>query len=185
MTELRSWVEIGRELRQRAGVKSRFPLPAMVLQTDQPPAFMQIGPEAVELLQDELNIREFRVVPPGNASTFPPADWVERDDGRGWVARLSRKAPPELYREGLFREAMRRLQQARKEAHLAFTDRIQLTLWASGDMAEALREHSDRLRRELLVEGSLEVHPEPAPADALRWELADGDLAAVVERVTG
>jgi isoleucyl-tRNA synthetase len=184
MTELREWVEIGRELRQRAGVKSRFPLPAFVLQTDTPPAFVRFGSEALELFQDELNVREFRIEPLGNSSAYPAKDWVDRDDGRGWVARLPRTAPPELYREGLFREAMRRLQQARKEAHLAFTDRIRLTLWASGDMGEALRTHGDRLRRELLVEGPLEVREEPAPTEALHWELDEGNLAATLVRVT-
>ena len=185
MAELRGWVEVGRELRQRAGVKSRFPLPAFVLQTENAPAFVRLGPAAIELFQDELNVREFRVEPPGDTSAYPAEKWVERDDGRGWVARLPRTAPPELYREGLFREAMRRLQQARKEAHLAFTDRIRLTLWASGDMGEALRTHADRLRGELLVEGPLEIHEEPAPVEALHWELDDGNLAATLERVTG
>lgn len=185
MAELRTWVEVGRELRQRAGVKSRFPLPALVLQTMDPPAFLRFGPAATDLLQTELNVREFRIEPPGDSSRYPADEWVERDDGRGWVARLPRTAPPELHREGLFREAMRRLQQARKEAHLAFTDRIRLTLWASGDLGEALRQHADRLRRELLVEGPLEVRDEPPPVEALHWELEDGNLAARLERVTG
>jgi isoleucyl-tRNA synthetase len=184
MAELRSWVEIGRELRQRAGVKSRFPLPVMVLETGNPPAFLRFGPEATELIQEELNIREFRVEPPGKSVAYPSESWVDRDDGRGWVARLTRTAPPELYREGLFREAMRRLQQARKDAHLAFTDRIRLSLWASGDLAAALRQHVDRLRRELLVEGPLEIHDGSAPTGTLQWELEDGRLAATLERVT-
>ena len=183
MTELRTWVEIGRELRQRAGVKSRFPLTTLVLQTESPPSFLRYGPAASELLQEELNVREFRVEAPGGTTSYPAEDWIERDDGRGWVARLPRSAPPELYREGLFREAMRRLQQARKEARLAFTDRIRLTLWASGALAEALRTHTDRLRRELLVEGSLDVLDGPAPAEALHWEFDDGNLAARLERV--
>jgi isoleucyl-tRNA synthetase len=185
MAEIREWVEVGRELRQRAGVKSRFPLPVFVLQTGNPPAFLRLGAEAVELLQDELNVREVRVEPPESSTSYPADDWVERDDGRGWVARLPKKSPPDLYREGLFREAMRRLQQARKEAHLAFTDRIRLSLWASGDMATALREHSGRLQRELLVEGPLEIREEAAPGEALHWELEDGNLAATLERVTG
>ena len=181
MTEIRTWVEVGRELRQRAGVKSRFPLPVLVLQTENPPAFLRFGPEAVQLLQDELNVREFRVEHLGRGE-YPETEWVARDDGRGWIAHLSRHSPPDLYREGLFREAMRRLQQARKDARLAFTDRIRLKLWTSGDLGAALREHVDRLQRELLVEGSLEIREGPAPADALRWELEDGTLAATMER---
>jgi isoleucyl-tRNA synthetase len=184
MTELRSWVEVGRELRQRAGVKSRFPLPVLVLETENPPAFLRLGPEATHLLLDELNVREFRVEAPGSDSTYPAEEWVERDDGRGWRARLPRTAPPELYREGLFREAMRRLQQARKEARLAFTDRIRLSLWASGDLAAALRIHSDRLRRELLVEGSLEIQDATPPPGALHWEIDEERLSATLDRVT-
>ena len=184
MTEIRTWVEVGRELRQRAGVKSRFPLPVLVLQTENPPAFLRLGPAATDLLLEELNVREFRVEPPGDVSRYPAEEWVERDDGRGWVARLPRTTPPELYREGLFREAMRRLQQARKDAHLAFTDRIRLTVWASGDLGGALKKHTDRLRKELLVEGPLEVIDGPPPAEALHWELDDGKLGATMHRIT-
>ena len=185
MTELRGWVEVGRELRQRAGMKSRFPLPVFVVQTDTAPSFLRWGPGATELLLEELNVREFRVEPRGDPTAYPAEGWVDRDDGRGWVARLPRSTSPELYREGLFREAMRRLQQARKEAHLAFTDRIHLTLWATGDLAAVLRAHADRLRRELLVEGPLEVLEGSSPAEALRWDLDDGTLAATVRRVPG
>lgn len=185
MAEIRSWVEVGRELRQRAGVKSRFPLTVLVVETESPPAFLRFGEEATELLREELNVREFRVDRPGGTARYAPEEWVERDDGRGWRAWLPRTAPPELYREGLFREAMRRLQQARKEAGLAFTDRIRLRLWARDELAEALRHHADRLRRELLVDGTLEVQDGDAPADALHWELEEGRLAATLERVTG
>ena len=184
MTEIRSWVEVGRELRQRAGVKSRFPLPVLILETANPPAFLRFGPEATGLLQDELNVREFRVVAPGSSPEYPASEWVDRDDGHGWIARLPRTSPPDLYREGLFRESMRRLQQARKDARLAFTDRIRLTLWASGTLAEALREHRHRLQHELLVDGVLDIRDEPAPADALHWDLEDGRLGATLEPVT-
>jgi isoleucyl-tRNA synthetase len=181
MAELRSWVEVGRELRQRAGVKSRFPLPTFVLETDTPPAFLRYGPAATELLQEELNVRSFRVEARSDGSAYPADDWVRRDEGREWVARLSRSAPPELYQEGLVREALRRLQQARKEAGLAFTDRIRLTLWAGDPLAGALRSDADRLRRELLVDGPLEVHEGPPPPEARVWELDDGPLAATLE----
>ncbi len=183
MAEIRGWAEVGRELRQRAGVKSRFPLTVMVLEADRPPAFLRQGDEARTLLQDELNVRELRVETPGPPGRFPESDWVTRDDGKGWVAHLPRTAPPELYREGLFREAMRRLQQARKEAHLAFTDRIRLRLWATGDIAAALRDHRSRLEHELQVEGGLDISDAAPPAGAVRWELDDGPLAATLERV--
>ncbi len=182
MAELRGWAEVGRELRQRAGVKSRFPLTVMVVETDRPPAFLGLGPEARSLLQDELNIRELRLEPTGDPGRFPEADWVSRDDGKGWRAHLPRSAPPELYREGLFREAMRRLQQARKDAHLAFTDHIRLKLWATGEVALALRDHRSRLERELMVEGNLEISDADPPASAVRWDLDEGFLAAALER---
>jgi hypothetical protein len=52
-------------------------------------------------------------------------------------------------------------------------------------MAEALKTQVERLRRELLVEGPLEIREEPAPPEAQHWELDDGRLAATVVKVGG
>jgi isoleucyl-tRNA synthetase len=58
---------------------------------------------------------------------------------------------PELVRAGVAREAVRLVQEARKSAGLEVSDRITLTWSATGDVADALREHADLLARETLA----------------------------------
>lgn len=49
---------------------------------------------------------------------------------------------PELEREGIARDVVRLIQQARKDADLDISDRISLTLHASAEVQEAVREHA-------------------------------------------
>ncbi len=182
MDSLRGWVEVGRELRQRVGLKARIPLPVLVVAGAQRPDFLELGEAAIELLRDELNVKELRIEPSVATEKYPDEEWVQRDDGRGWVTLLPRRTTPELYREGLFRETTRRLQQARKEARLAFSDRIRLTIWAEGELYAATTSQVDRLRRELLVDGPLNIVAARPPADVLRWEIDGSELGARLER---
>ncbi len=171
MADLREWVEVGRELRQRAGVRSRTPLPVLVVRRAEPPPCVGLGEAGLELLRDELNVKAVRFESTTAPDDYPDPGWVRRDDGRGWVALLPRATTPELRREGLLRESLRRLQQARKDRRLRFTDRIELTLWARDELAEVLRSASETLGRELLAAGPVAVLDGDPPPDALRWEL--------------
>jgi len=54
-------------------------------------------------------------------------------------------------REGLARDAIRLVQNARKNAGLAVSDTIALTLEADGSLGEALREHRDAIAAEVLA----------------------------------
>jgi isoleucyl-tRNA synthetase len=182
MEELRTWVEIGRELRQRAGVKARMPLGSLVLRTENAPRFLRLGPEAVRLLTDELNVKELRVESPSAPYRYPESDWVHRDDGEGWVALLPRTPSPEHRREGLFREIARRLQQARKELRLAFTDPIDLSLWATGELYGSALAHRPTLSRELLAPPDFPIARGEPPADARRWEIDGEVLGAQIGR---
>ena len=65
---------------------------------------------------------------------------------RGYLAALNTAVTPELLREGLARDVVRLVQNARKTAGLEVSDRIVLSLAASGELLEALREHAT-LRR--------------------------------------
>jgi isoleucyl-tRNA synthetase len=56
-----------------------------------------------------------------------------------------------LRREGLAREAVRALNDLRKRRDLALSDRIRVRVGATGDVAEALREHAASIRAEVLA----------------------------------
>ncbi|GAA4917853.1 isoleucyl-tRNA synthetase [Stackebrandtia albiflava] len=73
-------------------------------------------------------------------------------DGGGVVV-LDTGVTPELYAEGLARDVVRVVQQARKEADLAVTDRIDLRLEASQQVVEAVKGHEKFVAGETLATG--------------------------------
>lgn len=184
MDALRSLVEVGRELRQRASVKSRIPLPEFVVAGPIPPALSALGREGIELIASELNVRTVRFADPAERASFPEAEWVSASDGDRWVAVLSRRPTPELLQEGLVREVLRRLQQRRKEMRLAFTDHVDLGIITSRELADALAARREVLERELLADHlDIQVGP-PAAADGetQRWEFEGNAFSASMRR---
>ena len=55
-----------------------------------------------------------------------------------------------LVREGLARELVRAVQEARKQANLNVSDRIELSIEGSAAVAEALAEHGEYIKSETL-----------------------------------
>jgi isoleucyl-tRNA synthetase len=183
MADLRGAVEVGRELRQRAQVKSRIPLPALLRFAAAPEPFEALGPDGIRLLTDELNVVEYRRVDPASLRDFGPADWVVREaaDGSAWA--LSRAPTPALRREGLVREALRRFQLRRKELGLAFTDRVVVDVVADPELREALEAAAGRIADELLADRFDLVERAGGEADGWRsWEVAGLSLAARLVR---
>ena len=64
---------------------------------------------------------------------------------------LDVEVTPELEVEGRARDLVRMVQQARRDADLAVTDRIVLTVVADADWIDAARTHEDLLRTETLA----------------------------------
>ncbi len=182
MDRVRSEVEIGRELRQRVGVKSRIPLERFILVGAPPPE--ALGSEADRLLADELNVRQVERIGPEELGRFPEADF-ERTAGEGGtvVALLPRRPTAELRREGLVREALRRLQSLRKEAQLSFLDHVRVEIGADGELLEAIEGARERITEELLaVSITLGVPAPPERAKFRTWEIDGMTLYARLER---
>ncbi len=70
---------------------------------------------------------------------------------RGYLAALNTTLSPELVREGLARDVIRLVQNARKNAGLEVSDVIELALAGEGTLALALEEHRDALASEVLA----------------------------------
>ena len=67
------------------------------------------------------------------------------------VVVLDTRVTPELRREGLAREVLNRIQNARKEMDLPYDARIAIRYEAAGELAEALAAHRDWIMAEALA----------------------------------
>jgi isoleucyl-tRNA synthetase len=70
--------------------------------------------------------------------------------GGGFVV-LDTAVTPELEAEGVARDLVRAVQQARRDAGLDVSDRIDLVVAANASAADAARTHADLIRRETLA----------------------------------
>jgi isoleucyl-tRNA synthetase len=103
-------------------------------------AHVEVDGEQVTLTEDDVVVTE-----------TPRTGWAVASDGGETVA-LDLELTPELLRAGLARETVRTLQEARKNAGLAVSDRIVLTWEATyPDLGDALRAHSAQVAGEVLA----------------------------------
>ncbi|ADD40401.1 isoleucine--tRNA ligase [Stackebrandtia nassauensis] len=71
--------------------------------------------------------------------------------GKAGVVVLDTEVTPELAAEGLARDVVRVVQNARKEADLVVTDRISLTLDTPAEVTAAVKTHEEFVKRETLT----------------------------------
>jgi isoleucyl-tRNA synthetase len=128
MARARRIVEMGHKERDRANLKVRQPLAGATVPG---PA---LEPELEAIVLDELNLKSL-------SYALPEAREVVLD------TRLT----PELRREGLAREVVRRIQGARKEAGYNIEDRIEVRYRAAGELADAIADWSDHISQETLA----------------------------------
>ncbi|MDH4120993.1 MAG: isoleucine--tRNA ligase [Deltaproteobacteria bacterium] len=76
--------------------------------------------------------------------------YVSAEDG-GYLSALDTRLTPELLREGMARELVRTVQEARKNAGLEVSDRIALRITGSADMEDALAAHREFIMAETLA----------------------------------
>jgi isoleucyl-tRNA synthetase len=116
----------------------------------------------------------------------PREGWAVATDAGETVA-IDTTVSPELRREGLAREVVRRVQEARKNDGLEVTDRIWLRWWSEDpDVVAALTEHAGLIAGEVLAVEvfAVEAGPGTGPVSAeapgaqaqAAWEHVEGDL---------
>ncbi len=144
------------------------------------PTVVEVEGQAVELAPEDVLL-----------DARSPAGYAAQEE-RGYLAALRTEVTPELRLEGLARDVVRLVQNARKEAGLEVSDRIALELRAAGELHEALRLHGEAVAAEVLateftLEGSLsdeeapgpDVHVEAHEVEGLPLELRLRKAAAV------
>ncbi len=123
MAQARLAITEGLATRARAGIKVRQPLLSVTIP--------KLPEMYIEIISEELNVKE--VV------------W-------GTELKLDLKITPKLKREGLMREVIRHVQNARKEAGLRVDDHIKLVLQTnSEDLNRAVQEHQNTIKQETLA----------------------------------
>jgi len=125
MATVRDYVNVGLSQRAEAQIKVRQPLASVTIPT------LGKTVDFESILSEELNVKSVKV---------------------GDKLVIDVKITPELKREGLMREVVRFVQNARKEAGLSVDDRIKLSLITDDDrLARAIDEHKDQIARETLA----------------------------------
>ncbi len=102
-------------------------------------ATVAVDGEEVEVSADEVLLTE-----------TPREGWAVATEAGETVA-LDLDITPELRRAGLAREVVRLVQEARKTSGLEVTDRVTLRWQATGELADALREHGALVAAEVLA----------------------------------
>jgi isoleucyl-tRNA synthetase len=95
----------------------------------------------VELEPGEYEVR-LAAAHPQSTSALP---------GNSGLVELDLSVTPELAAEGTARDVVRIVQQSRRDAGLAVSDRIKLTVGADGVVADAVRAHADFVAGETLA----------------------------------
>jgi len=143
MQLLRESITLGLADRASKGIKVRQPLQKVTikganlgfLSGQDPNATFYIG-----ILLEELNVKQHELSANGDT------------DQKALEVIVDATITPELKREGLMREVIRYVQNARKNAGLNVDDRIVLEFVCDGELKKAIDEHIDTIKSETLAQ---------------------------------
>lgn len=128
-------------------------------------AVKELGPAVIALDQDRLKLlaggQAVELELAGKTISLDSSDVlltrVERDgfaieSANGITVALRTELSVELIQEGFARETVNKIQNMRKQALFAVTDRINISISTGDTLTEALRSHEEFIKRETLAE---------------------------------
>ncbi len=99
----------------------------------------------------ELDGTSYEITPEECEVKFNAAEGFAVAQERGYVAAVDVRLTPDLVREGLARELVRRVQTLRKDADFDISDNIELVYSATGELAQAAEQFADYIKAETLA----------------------------------
>jgi isoleucyl-tRNA synthetase len=152
MALTRELITQGLANRAENGIKVRQPLSSVTLY-----GLKDLEPDLITIVKEELNVKEVKF--DSNASEASTIEELR--------AQVDTNISEELRTEGITRELIRYVQNARKEANLEVEDRIALLIESdSPEITQAIKDFQDTIKSETLAEQLGEV-----PADAYSTEV--------------
>ncbi len=160
MDRVRKFAEIALMLRATSGIKVRQPLATLEILEK-----YRFDESLQDILKDEVNVKQIRFV-----QQFTQG-YAQHAEGR-YQAALDTALTEELKQEGILRELVRAIQDARQNAHLMPQDTISLYLDAPEGLA-FVRQNTEFLKketkaREVLFEKIAGAHESQADLDGTR-----------------
>lgn len=150
MRDVKKIVELGHAIRAENGIKVRQPLATVSFNKD-------LDKDLIKVVLDELNIKEFKEKLAGK----------EKSE-RNIKVILDTKITLDLEIEGIARDVIREIQQARKEAGLSPDDKIKLYYQTSNKVSEAINKFSKGIQEGT---NSIELIDLPAGRQDQRGEI--------------
>ncbi|MEO3783501.1 isoleucine--tRNA ligase [Actinocorallia sp. B10E7] len=151
-----------RELGKRFGKQT--PLVAKAVTASEPAGLVTALRRAGSFTAEVPEVGTVELGPDDVIVTERPRSGWAVESAAGETLALDLEITAELRRAGLAREAVRMIQDARKQSGLEVTDRITLA-WSASDpeMGEALREHGADIGGEVLATSFTELEPGAEP----------------------
>ncbi len=165
MRVVRDLIKQGLESRASSGIKVRQPLASAKVS-----ASAEIEESLLEIMRDELNVKEIKV-----------EEETAGSEEKSASISLDREITPELAREGMAREVIRHVQKLRKTSGLNVDDRIDLWLMTHDEeLTRAISEHSQAISTETLAQN---LHTSGIEGDISLVHVDGVELEVRLERV--
>jgi isoleucyl-tRNA synthetase len=163
MAKVREMITIGLAQRASSGLKVRQPLQSVTLESMQ-----NIDEELRDIIKDELNVKEVKM--------------LHLNDSSEESVIMDLKLTDQLRKEGMIRELIRSIQNARKEAEFEVEDRISLLVESeSPEIIQDIEDNKDLIINETLVQEFGEV---PAGAHCIIIKIDGIEIKISISKYT-